>query len=266
MKKAEFMKTLANELTKTVGRAEADKALIYYGELIDDAIESGRYEDEIVSRLPPPSEIARQIQSVQTGGEPVGYPQTGAAGNAAAVNYPYDRANTAAGYIQTPPVYTTAIAAVSAPPQGYPPQSYPPQPYAPPPIYSQQPPPAAAAKKHDAAYYVFKTIGLTVAFFWLTVAMVILIAVIGSLAVSLIGIAAGFTAGGAASVVYAATAFTSLGGAVTFAFLGGGLLVIGLSVFVWQGAFYCGKALFKIIKAIIKSFIGMVKGKKRGKN
>ena len=60
MTKQEFLTTLENHL-QALPRSEIDKTLAYYSEIIDDRMEEGMSEAEVVGNLGTPEAVARQI-------------------------------------------------------------------------------------------------------------------------------------------------------------------------------------------------------------
>ena len=58
MDRQEFISRLTRCLN---GMAEKDEILSYYGELIDDGVESGKSEQEVIAGFAPPEEIARGV-------------------------------------------------------------------------------------------------------------------------------------------------------------------------------------------------------------
>mgnify|MGYP002556253563 FL=1 len=58
MDRQEFISRLTQCLG---GMAERDEILSYYGELIDDGVESGKSEQEVIAGFAPPEEIARGV-------------------------------------------------------------------------------------------------------------------------------------------------------------------------------------------------------------
>ena len=58
MDRQEFISRLTRCLD---GMAERDEILSYYGELIDDGVESGKSEQEVIAGFAPPEEIARGV-------------------------------------------------------------------------------------------------------------------------------------------------------------------------------------------------------------
>jgi uncharacterized membrane protein len=64
MNKPEFMKRLQIELSASVSREESDKAMLYYGELIDEAVDNDNAECDVIAKLPPPAEIAKNLSDI----------------------------------------------------------------------------------------------------------------------------------------------------------------------------------------------------------
>lgn len=62
MTKREFLRRLSRELS-LLKFSERQRTIAYYSEMIDDAIDAGESEEEVIARLGSPDEIAAQILS-----------------------------------------------------------------------------------------------------------------------------------------------------------------------------------------------------------
>ena len=64
MKKNEFIKSLEEELSLSFNKAEINKQLDYYSKYIDDEINNGKTEEEVLSELGDPRLIVKTLKTV----------------------------------------------------------------------------------------------------------------------------------------------------------------------------------------------------------